>query len=542
MKRALFFTIFLFFLSWFQTSAASICYSDKYYPAVVKLESTPNGFIAYLGGKFRIVKKKDTCTFPSYTSTYPSVIYEKHMGWKISEKSIVCDSDCDCIDRDKPPNTEAKKIPPIKMSNEEAIKYFPDLAKRDDWEIEQCFAATYADGDLIWFGIEFYDGEGTTGIGGFGKYDVKTGKMEIVRPKLTIHSSIGPIIYDGRSLWFGTYYSFECIGTPPAEGLVKYEWKTGKIQSYEGTDDGPCGFLIRDMLRTGRYLWVATDMGLSRWDYRKQKWDHFVPTPDEATPFRSTTCQAVYAELLNTLPKEYDPKECNNFSSYYEQLTKELEKFYPKFLRDYLLSKPPKEWIGSDLSFLASGSKDFAQLNKEVLSRREISSDDHCIIKGFKEKKCIDPGWRDYLIKVALADKGFDNKNSAFGSLCQFEGDEKVGQLGLDFLERQQPGKTGCMNFDLALSMLTRNFDKRSVPILFKLLERFRSDNTKIFLISRELDWITGNKINGGLKFNCFLDDKIPESYSPEKAYSDWLKWWEIHKKEYSDHQDQKEQ
>ena len=535
MKKIVLVVILLSFFIVISARAASVCYNDKYYPAVVRLEETKNGFIAYLGGKFRIVQTKDTSSCPTYTSTYPSAIYDEGSGWKISEKSIVCKSQFDCIDWDETENMDAKKIPPIEMSNEEAIRYSPNLAKWDDLEIEQCVAATFTDGDLIWFGIEFYDGEGTTGIGGFGKYDMKARKIEIVRPSLTINSSIRPLLYDGHSLWFGTYHSWECIGTPPANGLIRYEWKTGKIQSYEGTDDGPCGFLIRDILRKGRYLWVATDFGLSRWDYRKKKWEHFVPTPGEAIPFRCTICQAIYAELLNSLPKENDPEECNNFSNYYEQLTNELEEFYPKFLRGYLLSKTPKEWSGSDLVFLASGSKDFTQLNKEVLSRREISSLDHYIIKGFKEKKCVDPGWRDYLISVALADKGFDNTNSAFGSLCRFEGDEKIGSVGLDFLEKQQPGKTGCINFDLAISLLTRNFDKKSVPILFKLLERFRSDETKFFIISRELDWVTDNKISGGLKFNCFYDDKIPASFSPEKAYSDWMEWWENHKVEYSD-------
>jgi hypothetical protein len=533
--RVIIISILLLLFSSNTILCGSICYSDKYYPAVVKLEATKNGFIAFLGGKFRIVQKKDTSPYPTYTSTYPAVIYEEGVGWKLSDKTLTCKHDWDCIENDDPPNEDAKKIPPIQVSKEEVIKYIPEAAKWDDWGIGQSITATFVDGNAIWFGIGFYDGEGSTGVGGFGKFNIKTGKIEIIRPQLTIHSSISPMLFDGKSLWFGTYNSYECLGYPPANGLVRYEWKTGEIESFEGKDNGPCGFLIRDLLKQGHYLWVATDLGLSRWDYKKKKWDHFVPTLDAETPFKCTTCESVYADLLNTLPKVYDPKECDNFASYYEQLTQELEKFRPKYLRSYLLSKPPKEWSGSDLAFLAKDSKDFNQLNKEVLSQRETDDMDYHIIGGFRAKKCLDPGWRDYLIKVVYADKGYDSASRAWSSLNEFKNDEIIGNCAKSFLEKLQPGKGGYSNCASVLFAITNNLGKKSVPFLIDLLCKFREDKNKFYFISVALDRETNNNLTRRDLKEVGEYKGTPASFSPEDICADWMKWWDVHKAEYTD-------
>ncbi|HPA27957.1 MAG TPA: hypothetical protein PK747_06455 [Acidobacteriota bacterium] len=530
-RQAVFTLQFLFIL--FLSCSAwpySICYSDKYYPAVVKLEPTENGFIAYLGGKFRVVNKVGR----TESSTYPAVSYEGGK-WKLSDKVFVCANSLDCIDKDSIKNEDLALIPQIPLSKDDAIKYLPNLAKWDfDWCVEQCVSSIYRNGDTIWFGIGFYDGEGLTGVGGFGRYDIKTKRMEIKRPELILDSSISPIVFDGESLWFGTYYSYECLGTPPSKGIVRYNWKTGEIESFKGKADGPCGFLIRDFLRQGKYLWVATDLGLSRWDFENRKWDHFLPTLDENQPMKSTSCEALYSDLLKSLPQKDDPDACNNFGTYYTQLTHELEKFRPEFLRTFLLSKASKEWTRSDITFLAESSKDFDQLNEEVISKVGIGTYDYEIIAGFdkKKNKSIAPGWREYLLKVVFSDKGALGANLAFGRLFEYKNDEKVGEAALSFLKKQEPGKSGCLNFDLALGLVRNNLRRRCVPIFIEMLDKFQNDPLLFCHISMELDRETKNKFTGLEKFNGLSSD-LPSSFSPEKILTKWMDWWAVHKNEY---------
>src|SRR3990170_706694 len=61
--------------------AASTCYSEDYFPSVVKIEETDNGFRVNLGGKFhRDIREK---TLSSDTTL--SLVYIDTDGWKAGE-------------------------------------------------------------------------------------------------------------------------------------------------------------------------------------------------------------------------------------------------------------------------------------------------------------------------------------------------------------------------------------------------------------------------------------------------------------------------
>src|SRR3989442_708152 len=82
----------------------------------------------------------------------------------------------------------------------------------------------------------------------------------IRRPAAIRPFSIDSIVHDGESLWLSTIGHYECIGDPPALGLARYEWEMDRLDTFVGRDDGPCGFVVHDLLLDAKYLWVATDL------------------------------------------------------------------------------------------------------------------------------------------------------------------------------------------------------------------------------------------------------------------------------------------
>ncbi len=161
-------------------------------------------------------------------------------------------------------------------------------------------------GDDVFFGIAFYAGEGSYGVGGIGKYNPHTRLLEIRRPALLKEYSVAGLAHDGESLWIATMHHGEGFGGS-ANGLVRYNWQLDHAESFVGTSDGPCGFWINDLLWKGGQLWVATDLGMSRFDKATGSWAHFVPVNNSGKALRETSCEKLYMELLDSLPDEIHP-------------------------------------------------------------------------------------------------------------------------------------------------------------------------------------------------------------------------------------------
>ena len=80
-------------------------------------------------------------------------------------------------------------------------------------------------------------------------------------------------VSDGASLWLGVSERREC-GLRPG-GLVRYDWRRNSVHAFRGTDAGPCGFLVLDLLLRDDTLWVATDLGVSRLRLTPEDWDEW---------------------------------------------------------------------------------------------------------------------------------------------------------------------------------------------------------------------------------------------------------------------------
>lgn len=303
--------------------AAADCYDDSHYPAVYQLERSGEGFVAYLGGKF--LRREGGPVAPVFER--PTVVYSRTGGWKVGTPARC--TGWGCYDRR---HTAKAPVPPPLLSHAQAVELRPELKEQEreyqfEYEIKQRVTAWAEHGGAIWFGIGFYEGEGVTGVGGIGRYDPTAKQMEVRRPALVRDASIGPILYDEEVLWLGTYGAYECLGNPPVHGLLRYDWKADRIESFERTDQGPCGFLVHDLFLLDGRLWVATDLGLSVWDRNHRQWEHFLPDPNASPPVKPIHCDELYRSLLAALPRDMLPAA--EFGSYFLQLRNHLEHFRP---------------------------------------------------------------------------------------------------------------------------------------------------------------------------------------------------------------------
>ena len=488
----------------------------------MRLEKTEPGVRALLGGTF----------FNEAGQSYPkerlALQYSEVNGWK-QDKSFSCSDGVSClpkVNRDKP------GIPPITLSKKEAVALVPRLQEAE--AIAQDVSAWTEHSGAIWFGISFYAGEGSDGIGGVGRYDSKSGKTEIRRPKVLLESSINHIVHDGQWLWLGTTGYYECIGEPPAHGLIRYEWAADRIETFEGKDDGPCGFVVHDLLLEKNYLWVATDLGLSRWDRQSKKWAHYVPDPAASPPMRPTTCAALYTNLLKILPRTFDPQYDFIF---YSQLFDPLKRFRPQFLTSYVKAMPSADWGCDELKFLAEGMQDFQALKTNLLTHRPVGSPHFkCVLEGFGGKKSRDPEWRDLLLSAfeKPGEKGEYRDEDVLRFLSGFPGDTKVGEA---LAHRLQTAPNPWREAELLPAML----GKSSVPPLIEALDRFKDRERKDHILRAIITAlvqatrlsISPNGAVTSIPPNADPDqDRLSDRALP-RVVLHWKKWWEVHKAEY---------
>ncbi|MFN8008771.1 MAG: hypothetical protein U0V70_17450 [Terriglobia bacterium] len=85
-------------------------------------------------------------------------------------------------------------------------------------------------GDRLWFGKTFYNGEGDTGVGGFGYFDPLRRAYHLYSPP-EIHAwSVGAILVESEFLWLALQHFGE-YGTSPG-GLLRWDRKTEQVRMF----------------------------------------------------------------------------------------------------------------------------------------------------------------------------------------------------------------------------------------------------------------------------------------------------------------------
>ena len=121
-------------------------------------------------------------------------------------------------------------------------------------EIESDIGPFVQSADKIWLATTFYDGEGTSGIGAIGTFDISTRKY-LMRylPEIAPWSG-SAILLDGDDLWIGLKRRPE--GADIGGGLLRYNMRTGAVKTFSIPD------VIFTVDRAGDALYCGTSHGL----------------------------------------------------------------------------------------------------------------------------------------------------------------------------------------------------------------------------------------------------------------------------------------
>jgi hypothetical protein len=143
-------------------------------------------------------------------------------------------------------------------------------AKQRQLELESDIGPFILRDGKVWFASKFYDGEGTSGIGAIGEFDIASRKYRMHYLPEIVGWSGSAILLDGDELWIGLVCHPE--GSDMGGGLLRYNIKTGAVQAYPFTD------VVNTIDRLGDVIYSGTSNGLYR--IRDGKLTHFRFEPD----------------------------------------------------------------------------------------------------------------------------------------------------------------------------------------------------------------------------------------------------------------------
>ncbi len=109
-------------------------------------------------------------------------------------------------------------------------------------------------GSRIWFGKSFYDGEGHTGVGGFGYYDSAARKVKIFTPPEVVDWSVTAVQATPQTVWMGLASHGEW-GDGPG-GLIRFERATEIALKVPFPD------LVNGIMLSGDHVYATTDLGM----------------------------------------------------------------------------------------------------------------------------------------------------------------------------------------------------------------------------------------------------------------------------------------
>jgi hypothetical protein len=128
-----------------------------------------------------------------------------------------------------------------------------DGYSRDETDLGNGIGPIQVEGRRIWFGTTFYDGEGTSGVGGIGSFDVDTRRWRLVYPRALADWSSSAILVEPDAVWLGLVQNTEGRGRDGA--LLRWDRKTGDTRRVPMAG-------IAVIRRFGRLLYVGAADGV----------------------------------------------------------------------------------------------------------------------------------------------------------------------------------------------------------------------------------------------------------------------------------------
>jgi hypothetical protein len=125
---------------------------------------------------------------------------------------------------------------------------------RDGTHLEAEIGPFEVVGRRVWFGTRFYDGEGTTGVGALGSFDLDRRTWQLFRPRAILDWSASAILVENTVVWVGLVEHTE--GRGAAGGLLRWDSRTHAQRTYA------IPAAISAVRRVGPRLYVSTEDGL----------------------------------------------------------------------------------------------------------------------------------------------------------------------------------------------------------------------------------------------------------------------------------------
>jgi hypothetical protein len=162
------------------------------------------------------------------------------------------------IEDDKAP--PIPEIPPLPRTTYDQFaaarpRRVKDGYARESAEISDSVGPWQADGGRTWFGKTFYDGEGSTGVGGFGYLDWNDNKLHMFAPPEIADWSVSAIQVAPDAVWMALVANGEYGSS--SGGLLRYDRQSVEVRRIEFPD------VVGHLIRSGGKILAATDFGLA---------------------------------------------------------------------------------------------------------------------------------------------------------------------------------------------------------------------------------------------------------------------------------------
>lgn len=156
--------------------------------------------------------------------------------------------------------SDGTKFYPLPQSAvQDFIRLRPEDLKRNpaaatSYERQEVIGPYQLDGARIWFGKNFYDGEGDTGVGAFGYFDTSARSYTLFAPPEVAACEVSAILVQPEWVWVALDHFGEDISKFPC-GLVQWDTATHQIKTY------PLEFVIESIRAEGDSLRLKTRGG-----------------------------------------------------------------------------------------------------------------------------------------------------------------------------------------------------------------------------------------------------------------------------------------
>ena len=110
------------------------------------------------------------------------------------------------------------------------------------------------EGGRLWFGKTFYNGEGATGLGGFGYFDTTTASYRLIAPPEIYPWSVSAILVEPQCVWLALDHRGE-YGDYPG-GLLRWDRKTATVRMFAVKT------VVKGMAEAGGTLYLGAGDGI----------------------------------------------------------------------------------------------------------------------------------------------------------------------------------------------------------------------------------------------------------------------------------------